>query len=164
MVVTGGASGWTTRLDCARGRAPTNTASSNRLWRRRRLAPDRFGARQLGCVEPDAWSLHAQAVYELPLAGALHKHPRLVVDEGMRLERASPSHAALDLVVAFASMKHYIADDVIANGYCAAARLLRPGGLFLQVECDDPSPPVKRDASRRAAASAAAVSACVRGA
>ena len=47
----------------------------------------------------------AQAVYELPLAGALHKRPRLVVDEGMRLERAAPPHAALDLVVAFASMK-----------------------------------------------------------
>ena len=108
-----------------------------------------------GCVEPDAWSLHAQAVYELPLAGSLHKRPRLIVDEGMRLERAAPPHAALDLVVAFASMKHYIADAVIANGYCAAARLLRPGGLFLQVEnVMDPSPPVKRDASRRAAASA----------
>ena len=98
--------------------------------------------------------MHAQAVYELPLAGALQCGRASSSTKGCGWSALGSRTLLLDLVVAFASMKHYIADEVIANGYCAAARLLRPRALPPGRECDDPSPPVKRDASRRAAASA----------
>ena len=86
------------------------------------------------CIEADGWSLYAQMTYELPLAGLLHRRPRFLLDPNLRLERALPEVGAVDAVVAFASVKHSIPHEVIRHGFCAAHDVLRPGGVFVQLQ------------------------------